>query len=78
MRGHRVTEPFLPNHQTLVGESAQSSRQPLGMREPKDDGGHQKRHPSELAERNGLKIRFGDVAIDERTIENFFERRHDQ
>ena len=45
---------------------------------PNTSGGHQERPRQKPVERHGLKIGFGDVAIQKRAVKNLLQRRHDQ
>ena len=78
VRGHGVAEAVLAEDEPLVGGGAQETSEPFVVREAEHGDGDEERCPRELFERHGEEIGLGDVAIDERTVESFFERRHDE
>src|SRR6185503_18353040 len=65
-----VAEPFFPANEAGVRKSRQNPGQPLPMFQSKNDRGDDEGHPKELAQRNRLKIRIGDVAVQPRAKEN--------
>lgn len=79
MGGHGVAETFMSADEALVDEAAEDASDPLvGVCEPEDEGGAEERPPGKVPERDVPEVRFDEPTVDERPVENLFERRDDQ